>query len=165
MNKLGILLTKHRHAFLLTLLVSALAISSLARQPSPPATVEIPVTEAAAASVSALEAYRLQRDQDTMADIAALEALIAQPLLDTATREDAADRLQEIIDCRQAQSALEGALVSSSLAPCVAVISGGSLTIVTEKADITSRDSSLILTLAAAHAGISPENIRIMTEN
>ena len=165
MNKLGVLLTRHRNAFLLTLLATTLALSSLAGQPSPPATVYIPVTEAAAAPVSALEAYRLQRDQDTLADIAALEELIAQPLLDASTRENAADRLQEIIDCRQAQSALEGALVSSSLAPCVAVIAENCLTIVTEKADITSRDSALILTLAAAHASVKPENIRIITPN
>lgn len=165
MNKLGVLLTRHRNAFLLTLLATTLALSSLAGQPSPPATVDIPVTEAAAAPVSALEAYRLQRDQDTLADIAALEELIAQPLLDASTRENAAGRLQEIIDCRQAQSALEGALVSSSLAPCVAVIAENCLTIVTEKADITSRDSALILTLAAAHASVKPENIRIITPN
>ena len=165
MNKLGVLLTKHRNAFLLTLLATTLAFSSLAGQSAPPVTEEIPIIETAASPTSPLQAYRLQRDQDTLADIAALEALIAQPLLDASTREDAADRLQETIDCRQAQSALEGALVSSSLAPCVAVIADGSLTIVTEKATITDRDSALILTLAAAHASVKPENIRIITPN
>lgn len=165
MNKLGELLTKHRNAFLLVLLVTTLAVSSLTGQPAVPATVDIPVTEAAAAPVSALQAYRMQRDQEALSDIAALEALIAQPLLDASTREDAAARLQEIIDCRQAQSAMEGALVSSSLGPCVAVLSNGSLTIVTEKAEITGKDSALVLTLAAAHTGVKPENIRIITAN
>lgn len=165
MNRLGQLLTKYRNAFLLTLLAATLAISSLTGRDSPASTVNIPVIETAASPASSLEAYRLQRDQDALADIAALEALIAQTMLDAATREDAADRLQEIIDCRQAQSALEGALVSSSLAPCVAVVAGGSLTIVTEKSAITDRDSALILTLASAHAGIKPENIRIITPN
>ena len=165
MNTLGTLLARHRNAFLLMLLITALAFSSLAGQSSTPATVDIPVIGAAASALSPLQAYRLQRDEDALADIAALEALIAQPLLDTATREDAATRLQGIIDCRQAQSALEGALVSSSLAPCVAVIAGDSLTIVTEKAVITERDSALVLTLAAAHAGVKPENIRIITPN
>lgn len=165
MNKLGKLLAKHRNAFLILLLAATLAVSSLSGQPDTPATVNIPVTEAAAAPVSPLEAYRLQRDQEARDDIAALEALIAQPLLEASTREDAADRLQEIIDCRQAQSAMEGALVSSSLGPCVAVLSNGCLTIVTEKAEVTQKDSALVLTLAAAHTGVKPENIRIITAN
>ena len=163
MSKLGELLTKHRNAFLLVLLVTTLAVSSLTGQPASPATVDIPVTEVAAKPLGALQAYRLQRDQEALKDIAALEALIAQPLLEASTREDAADRLQEIIDCRQAQSAMEGALVSSSLGPCVAVLSNSSLTIVTEKAEITSKDSTMVLTLAAAHTGVKPENIRIIT--
>ena len=165
MNKLGELLTKHRNAFLILLLAATLALSSLTGQPAAPATVDIPVTEVAAAPVSVLQAYRMQRDQEALSDIAALEALIAQPLLEASTREDAAARLQEIIDCRQAQSAVEGALVSSSLGPCVAVLSNGSLTIVTEKAEITKKDSALVLTLAAAHTGVGPENIRIITAN
>ena len=165
MNKLGDLLTKHRNAFLILLLAATLAVSSLSGQPDTPSTVNIPVTEIATAPVSALEAYRLQRDQEARDDITALEALIAQPLLEASTREDAADRLQEIIDCRQAQSAMEGALVSSSLGPCVAVLANGSLTIVTEKAEVTQKDSALVLTLAAAHTGVKPENIRIITAN
>lgn len=165
MNRLGELLSKHRNAFLLMLLAAALALSSHAGQPAVPVTVDIPVMETAASPVSPLQSYRLQRDQETLADIAALEALISQPLLDASTREDAADRLQEIIDRRQAQNAMEGALVSSSLAPCVAVLANGSLTIVTQKADISSKDSALVLTLAAAHTGVSPENIKIITAN
>ena len=163
MTKLGELLTKHRNVFLIVLLVTTLALSSLASQPVSSVTVDIPVTQTAAAPLNPLQAYRMQRDQDALADIAALEALVAQPLLEASTREDAADRLQEIIDCRRAQSAMEGALVSSSLGPCIAVLEGGSLTIVTEKTDVTSKDSALVLTLAAAHTGVKPENIRIIT--
>lgn len=163
MTKLGELLTKHRNIFLIVLLVTTLALSSLASQPASSVTVDIPVTQTAAAPFNPLQAYRMQRDQEALADIAALEALVAQPLLEASTREDAADRLQEIIDCRRAQSAMEGALVSSSLGPCVAVLEGGSLTIVTEKTDVTSKDSALVLTLAAAHTGVKPENIRIIT--
>ena len=163
MNKLGELLTRHRNAFLILLLTITLALGSLRQQPTTQATVDIPVTATAAQATTPLEAYHLQRDQDTLRDMAALEALVAQPLLEASTREDAAARLQQIVDQRQAQSALEGALANSSLGPCVVVIAGDSLTLVTAKTDITKKDSALVLTLAAAHTDVKPENIRIMT--
>lgn len=166
MMKAGEFLTKHRNAFLLALLTATLAISACASQErAATATVDIPITEVAAQALSPLESYRQTRDQEALSDIAALEKLIAQVTLDEDTREAAADRLQEIIDCRQAQSALEGALVSSSLYPCAAVVAGGSVTIVTEKSAVTEKDSALVMTLAAAHAGASPENVRIITAN
>lgn len=168
MKILGELLTRHRNTFLLGVLVTTLVISGYAnreRVKAASATVDIPVREVSAQPLSALESYRQTRDQEALADIAALEKLIAQPTLDAATREDAAARLQEIIDARQAQSALEGALVGSSLYPCTAVVAGGSVTIVTEKATVTDKDSALVMTLAAAHAGVSPENVRIITAN
>ena len=166
MTPWGELLTKHRNLFLILLLAATLAVSVAAnrdRLVAASATVNIPVTEAAAPAASALAQYRMERAQQLADDIAALEALCAQTLLDKQTREDAAEKLQTIIECRQAESALEGALSGSSLYPCVAVISGSSLTIVTEKSAITDRDSALVLTLAGAHAGISPENVRIIT--
>lgn len=168
MKKLGTMLTKHRNAFLIALLAATLAVSGYANQQeasSASAMVTIPVTETAAQPLSPLESYRQARDQQTQADLAALEALIAQTTVDESTRDAAADRLQEIIDARQAQSAMEGALVSSSLYPCAAVISGGSVTIVTEKSAVTDKDSALVMTLAAAHAGVPPENVRIITAN
>lgn len=166
MNKLGELLTRHRNAFLLALLITTLAVSGYANQErlqAASATVSIPVTEVSAQPVSALEAYRQQRDQTALTDMAALEKLCAQTTLDAPTRESAAAQLQEIIDARQSQSALEGALAGSSLSPCVAVVSGGSVTIVTEKATVTDKDCALVLTLAAAHVGAAPENVRIIT--
>lgn len=166
MNKLGDLLTKHRNSFLLGLLIITLAVSGYAsRQQATEAsaTVEIPVTEAAAQPLSPLETYRQQRDQEARSNIAALEKLIAQVNLDEATRDAAAQQLQQIIDNRQAQTALEGALIGSSLYPCAAVVSDGSVTIVTEKAAVTDKDSALVLTMAAAHAGASPENVRIIS--
>lgn len=165
MKKLGEALTKHRNAFLLALLSVTLIVSSHAarkRNMAAPA-VSIPVAEVSSVQLSPLEAYRQQRDTDALADIATLEKLIAQPLLDDALRESAAVQLQQIIDQRQAQSALEGSLTGSSLYPCAAVVSDGCLTIVTEKATITDKDSTLVMTLAVAHAGIPPENVHIIT--
>lgn len=165
MNRLGNLLTKHRNLFLLLLLVMTLLVSSAAnreRLAAASATVEIPITETSSKPVSALEAYRLTRDEAALNDISALEALCSQVNLDSRTREDAAQRLQEITGNRQAQTALEGALLNSSLYPCVAVVSGGSVTIVTEKSAVTDQDAALVMTLASAHAGVSPENVRII---
>lgn len=155
---------KHRNLFLILLLVTTLAIGANAsRDQLHSPTVEIPVMAVTSPTLSPLESYRQQRDQQTLTDIAALEKLIAQSTLDTDTKEDAAVRLQAMIAARQAQSALEGSLCGSSLAPCVAVLAGDALTIVTEKADINKKDTTLVLTLAAAHAGIRPENVRIIT--
>lgn len=164
--KPGDLLTRHKNLFLLFLLTATLLVSGLTnreRLEAASVTVDIPVTECSAQSHGALEAYRLQRDEDVLTDMAALEALCTQELLDASTREDAAERLQVITQNRQAQSALEGALLNSSLAPCVAVVTQDSVTIVTEKAAVTDKDTALVLTLAAAHAGARPENVRIIT--
>ena len=166
MNHLGQWLTKHRNVFLLGLLTLTLVVSGYANQQRVTAassTVSIPVMETAAQALSALESCRQQRDQEALRDMAALEALVNQPLLDEATRESAANRLAELVGKRQAQSALESALSGSSLHPCVAVVSNESVTIVTEKSAVTDKDSALVLTLAAAHAGVSPENVRIIT--
>ena len=166
MEQFGIWLTKYRNAFLIGVLAVTLAISGYANQQRVSAaatTVSIPVMETDAIALSPLEACRQQRDQEALRDLSALEALINQPLLDEATRESAADRLEELVSSRQAQSAMESALSGSSLHPCVAVIHGGSVTIVTDKAAVTDKDSALVLTLAAAHTGTAPENVRIIT--
>ena len=166
MKHMGEMLTQHKNAFLLGLLLTTLIVSGYANRErllAASATVEIPVTDAAAKSLNALDAYRMQRDQDTRSDISALEKLCALGTLDEKTRQDAAEQLQEMIDNRKTQSALEGALTGSSLYPCIAVVSGRNVTIVTEKDSITEKDSALVLTLAQAHAGASPENVRIIT--
>lgn len=163
--KIGEMLTRHRNTFLLALLTATLAVGALTHQDRMDAvpTVSIPVTQTAARRLSPLEEYRVSRDRQAEADMAALERLCHAEQLDQATRQSAADRLQEIVSNHQAQSALEGALAQSSLYPCVAVVAGGCVTIVTEKTVITEKDSALVLTLCAAHAGIQPENVRIIT--
>ncbi len=166
MKKLGELLTKHRNFFLLTLLTATLAVSAAANQErlrATSVTVDIPVMATSSVTLSPLESYRQQRDQSTLTDIAALEKLIAQPTLDEQTRSDAADRLSAMIDARRAQTSLEGALLNSSLHPCVAVVAGDAVTIVTSKSTITDQDAALVLTLAAAHVGVKPQNVRIIT--
>ncbi len=163
--KLGEMLAKHRNTFLLTLLTATLIVSGLSRREMEEAipTVQIPVTETKAQALSPMEAYRTARDQQAREDLDALKSLCEADRVDRATREAAAKRLTELAANREAESALEGALCTSGLYPCVAVVAGGSVTIVTGKNSISERDSALVLTLCAAHAGVFPENIRIVT--
>lgn len=166
MKKLGEMLTKHRNFFLLTLLTATLAVSAAANQErlrAASVTVDIPVMATSSVALSPLESYRQQRDQSALADIAALEKFIAQSTLDEQTRSNAADRLSAMIEARQAQTSLEGALLNSSLSPCVAVVAGDAVTIVTGKTTITDKDTALVLTLAEAHTGVKPQNVRIIT--
>ena len=166
MKRLGDLLTRHRNLFLLLLLVCTLSVSSAAnreRLEAASATVHIPVTEAVSGNLSRLERYRQARDTAYRNDLDALEALCAQPDLDERTREDAAARMQLLISCHEAQTALEGALLNSSLSPCAAVVAGGNVTIVTGKSAVTKADSALVLSLAKAHADAAPECVRIIT--
>lgn len=163
MSRLGDLLTRHRNTFLAALLIVTLILGSHSHSDDQAVTtVSIPVVETASASVSAVESFRQQRDQAARADIAALERLIGQDHLDEQTRLGAAERLQTIIDARQVQLAIEGALTMSSLYPCAAVLQDGILSIVTEKSAITERDAALVMTLAADHGGIAPEDVRII---
>lgn len=162
----GEILTKHRNLFLFVLLVTTLALSGIAHHTQRDSTtVNIPIMQTMAEAVSPLEKFRQERDAAVLKDLAALETLVDHPDINDETRQQAALQLQRIIDIRQAQKALEGALTSSSLSPCIAVLEGGSLTIVTEKPNLTDKDSTLVLTLAAAHTDVAPENVRVMTTN
>ena len=125
-------------------------------------TVSVPVVQVSPAPAG-VEGFRTQRDETALQDMAALQALCDQEQLDDATRQDAAALLQRLIDQREKQSALEGALCETALAPCVAVVSEGSVTIVTEKEGLTSGETALVMTMAQAHAGVEPSGVRVVT--
>lgn len=153
-------LTRHRNLLLIVLLAATLAVSSAAnrrRLEEARPTTALPVTASSAVAV-----YQTERDGAYMTDVAALQAVSADATLDAATREAAALRLTQLIADREAEAALEAALSQSALAPCAAVVSGGSVTIVTEKADITQEDMALALTLAVAHAGVEAGDVRMI---
>jgi len=157
---------KHRNALLLLCLLTTLAASwffTNQRLTEAAATVSLPVEQVSAPAASRLEAFRARQEETYLSDTAALQALCAQESLSSATREDAAAQLQRMVDTRQTQLALEGALAQSGVYPCVAVISQGSVTIVTEKATLSDGESALVMTLAQAHAGVEPSGVRVMT--
>ncbi len=164
--KFAELLTKHRNLFLLILLMGTLCASSIAnrhRLEEAAETVSIPVISSGETeALSPLEAYRRARDQAYLSDKASLEALCAQDEIDRLLREDASEQLATLVAQHQSAIALEGALLSSELAPCVAVVTGHSVTIVTEKTELTDRDTALVLSLAKTHADASPGSVQII---
>lgn len=164
--KPGAFLTRHRNLFLLTLLLITLAVGSLSAQErlrTAAPTVSIPVAATGGSVLSPVERARQERDASEQTDIAALKALCSQTTIDQQTREDAADLLQRRISHREAQLALETALCTSSLAPCIAVVTEDSLTIVSEKSEITERDTALVLRLADAHTDVPLSGVRLLT--
>ena len=157
---------KHRNALLLLCLLATLAASwffTNQRLTEAAATVSLPVEQLSAPAATRLEEFRIRQEETFLADMATLQSLCSQENLSAATREDAARQLQRMVDNRQSQLALEGALSQSGVYPCVAVISQGSVTIVTGKSDLSSGESALVMTLAQAHTGVEPAGVRVMT--
>ena len=158
-------LKRYRNALLMALMMATLAVSYFVHQEQlqqASATVSLPVEQVKQAGTSRLEEFRQRRDETDMTDMAALQALCDQENLSARTREDAAAQLQALVSRREQQTALEGALSQSGVYPCVAVVEGGSVTIVTEKDGLTDGESALVITLAKAHAGVEPSGVRVM---
>lgn len=166
MERIGNLLTRHRNLFVVVLLIATLCISSsstIKRLSSGADVTALPVTAVYTQNDDAVAVFIQQRDSAHVTDLTALEALCTQEDLDAETRRQAAEQLQEIIRCREAQDAIEKALANSSLVPCAAVVSGGAVTIVTQRTSFSDSDAALVMTLAAAHAGADPSDVRIIT--
>lgn len=154
---------RHKNKLLVLLILLMLPLALFLASKSPAAqSVTLPLTSSES-SVSPLEAFRMSRDSAYQRDMAALEALISAEDTDRTARQSASEALESFVRLHQAQIALEGALLSSSLAPCCAVVTDGSVTIVTEKQGITEEDTALVLTLCALHTSVPASGVRIMT--
>lgn len=163
---------KHKNLFFFGVLLLTLAGSYLWNQyqMSPARTVSLPLSRTegktpaptAAVTKTPLNAYQEKREAARQADMASLQTLAANEKVDQAARDQAQEELLEIIRCRETELAIEGALTGAGLAPCVAVVQRGAVTVLVEKKELTQTEATMILTLAAAHSGEAPENIRIM---
>lgn len=166
MNRPDSFFLRHKNVLLTALLLVTLVASSKANQErlaQEAATVSLPVVETSEKPLPALEAFRAQRDASTLTDMATLQALVDQTNLDDQTRAQAAALLQQLVDARQKQTALEGALLTSGFSPCVAVVSNGGVTIVTEKATLSEGETALLMTMARAHTDADPSSVRVIT--
>ena len=160
---------KYRNLLLLGLLVVMLAVSSQLntnRISEESTAVALPVTySGSAAQQTPMEVYRQQRDETALQDMAALQALVDASEVDEQTREDAALRLQTLVSQREQQSALEGALLESGLWPCVAVVTPGSVTVVTGRESLSEEERTLLLTMVQAHTEVDAGGVRIVCGN
>lgn len=168
MKTAGEFVTRHRHLLLIALLSVTLLVSSSAnrrRLENEAIVTSVPVMRSADPAAAAVAGYISDRDTTYLKDIDALTELIAQTTLDAQTRQNAADQLALLIHCREARDAIEEALASTDLAPCAAVVTKDAVTIVTAQSTPTDDDAALVITLANAHAGVGPEDVRIITAN
>ena len=159
-------ITRHKNLLLALLLLATMVASSLSNQErleQEAATVSLPVVEPYAEPAGKIELFKQQRDTASLQDMAALQALVDQEQLDQQTRAEAAGQLQALVDAREKQLALEGALLESGFHPCVAVVSAGQVTIVTERAELTEDETALLMTMAQLHAGASPGQVSVVT--
>ena len=118
LQSLPTFLVRRKNWLLMAALALSLTAALLLRPSSPQAQrVTLPMTSAES-SASPLEAFRISRDSAYQRDMAALETLISNENTDRAARQSAAEELQACVALHQAQLALEGALLTSELAPC-----------------------------------------------
>lgn len=152
---------KLRNALLIAamLLTAAITWRCLAGDARP---LTIPTLTAAEDTLSPLEHFRLERNETELRNMAALELLCAPDQPDETLRHDAAVQLQTLIDARQKQLAMEAILLESGFGACTAVLTNDQLTIVTDTATLTDRDNALLLELSQLHAGVSPQNLRVI---
>lgn len=107
------------------------------------------------------ETGRTLREEAYDKDRASLEALLDSGATDEQTRAQAAQRLQQMVSDHQSEIAVEEALRGAGYQPVLVLLQNGALTVMLTGEN--AGDSAAIFALCAAHAGISPENIRIMT--
>lgn len=107
------------------------------------------------------ESGRALREEAYDKDRASLEALLDSGAADEQTRAQAAKRLEQLVSDHQSEIAVEEALRGAGYQPVLVLLQNGALTVMLTGDN--AGDSAAIFALCAAHAGISPENIRIMT--
>lgn len=118
----------------------------------PPAPTPAPTQEA--------ENGRALREEAYDKDRASLEALLASGAADEATRAQAAERLERLVGDHQSEIAVEEALRAAGYRPVLVLLQNGALTVMLS--EDAAGSSAAILSLCAAHAGVPPEDIRIM---
>lgn len=168
-------LKKHRNLIFLSVILLTLAGSYLWNQYQLQESqlVSLPITRTdggvatptAVVSKTPLKEYQEKRETTRKEDMAALEALAANEKADELVRDQANGQLLELIKCRESELAIEGALTGAGLAPCVAVVQRGAVTVLVEKKELTQTEAAMILNIATAHSGEASENIRILAGN
>lgn len=114
-------------------------------------------------SLSELETYQAKREQTRQEDIQTLQRLLDGNAGTTAFLADVSAQLSAIVSAREAELAIEGALLGGGFSPCLAVVTPTSVTVIVSRESLTRGEAALIMTLCESHTNQSLENIKIMT--
>lgn len=117
------------------------------------------------ASVSSLEDYREKREATRQEDMRTLQTLLDSSAGNADFLADVAQQLAQTVASREAEIAIEGALMGGGFSPCLAVVAPGSVTVIVSRDSLTRGEAALILTLCEKHTSELPENIKIMTND
>lgn len=105
---------------------------------------------------------RLKRETAYDRDVAALQAMLESGAANEATQEMAAQKLAELIGEHQHEIGLETALLEAGYENAVVLMQNGAVTVMVPQERMNEETSAQLLELCVVHAGVGPENIRIM---
>lgn len=105
---------------------------------------------------------RLKRETAYDRDVAALRAMLESGAANEATQEMAAQKLAELIGEHQHEIGLETALLEAGYENAVVLMQNGAVTVMVPQERVNEETSAQLLELCVVHAGVGPENIRIM---
>ena len=105
---------------------------------------------------------RLKRETAYDRDVAALQAMLESGAANEATQEMAAQKLAELIGEHQHEIGLETALLEAGYENAVVLMQNGAVTVMVPQERVNEETSAQLLELCVVHAGVGPENIRIM---
>ena len=105
---------------------------------------------------------RLKRETAYDRDVAALQAMLESGAANEATQEMAAQKLAELIGEHQHEIGLETALLEAGYENAVVLMQNGAVTVMVPQERVNEQTSAQLLELCVVHAGVGPENIRIM---
>ncbi len=137
-------------------LAALMLVMGAARLPEPQRSAGEPVPTAAAA-LSAVD----ERERRYQADIAALERLTEQEMLDETSRADAVKQLRVLVERHQCETQLAAALRAAGYAEPLVVLENGSLTVALTESELA--DGGRVLSLCLSHAPVEARNVRIIT--
>lgn len=114
---------------------------------------------------SALTDERTVRERAYDQDVEALRELIGKQDTDQAVRDQAAARLNRMVENHQTELAIEEALTQAGFRPCFVVMQNDALTVNLMGAELPGNDGVTVLSICVAHSDVAVENIRIMTRS
>ncbi|NLO85856.1 MAG: SpoIIIAH-like family protein [Clostridiales bacterium] len=114
-------------------------------------------------AVPAPESARTLRETAYDKDINTLTELTQNEQTDEQTRNQAAQRITQMVSDHQSEIGIEEALAQAGFSPLMVLLQNGALTVMVTPDSLAETQSATILSICAAHTDIGIDNIRIMT--